>query len=57
MLGMDAERRRRAEWSIFVGLQWMSVFLMAFGVFYTGFIGWVSFRDEHSEEQELHRAS
>ena len=40
-----------------MGLQWMSVFLAAFGVFYTSFIAWVSFRDEHSENEEPHVAA
>ena len=40
-----------------MGLQWMSVVLVAFGLFYTSFIAWVSLRDEHSEDQEPHLAS
>ena len=33
-----------------MGLQWMSLFLLAWGVGYTAFIGWVLARDERSGE-------
>jgi hypothetical protein len=35
-----------------MGLQWMSVFLLSWGVGYTAFIAWVLARDERSGEQD-----
>lgn len=40
-----------------MGLQWMSVFIIVFGISYTTFIAMVSNDDERRTEHELHGAS